>query len=566
MKKILLTLVAAATVTAGSAQDLQSIKNARNEARHTTEFSVAAKMPLSATKMSATKSRRAQKDGVFYARPEGTYWITGYQDQNTTYEYLVVPPFTDLKFPNLCAVKDQATWTYGKSDLKDYVDENNDLIFSFDKPSYGYVSFAPAINVENTSYKVADYVLTMDSVPMMLQPINYVKCHRYYGFQDGSSPFMSGIDSFDFDEDGQPESFKTWGLRQYFEKPATPLYLHEVSVWATTKNKNLTGEKLKAVFNKVVRDKDGHKTVGEEITTMDCTVSVDNEELAAGSGLYPCDLIFACQKADEFGTLTAVPVLLSEEFAITISGLNEDGVDIRTYFADQGEYDEEFATYASPTYIMPADLNGNHIEMKNGNGLSYYGSSKGENYCYNTVFMFYGEMDGMTVVAATNQLLVGEEGGEALAMVEGVDGGVEAYVYTNYPMFIEEDGQLVFSGNYDFDGIPEWAQMNINNAYYEYGRGTDNETRGLHQIWFNVEPLPQGEKGRLAIVTVKSAFGFTAKEPIFILQGDAEVPTGVKTIKFDAQGKFVGTYNMNGQRVNNQKGLVISNGKKVIKK
>ena len=299
---------------------------------------------------------------------------------------------------------------------------------------------------------------------------------------------------------------------------------------------------------------------------MDCTVSVDNEELAAGSGLYPCDLIFACQKADEFGTLTAVPVLLSEEFAITISGLNEDGVDIRTYFADQGEYDEEFATYASPTYIMPADLNGNHIEMKNGNGLSYYGSSKGENYCYNSVFMFYGEMDGITVVAATNQLLVGEEGGEALAMVEGVDGGVEAYVYTNYPMFIEEDGQLVFSGNYDFDGIPEWAQMNINNAYYEYGRGTDNETRGLHQIWFNVEPLPQGEKGRLAIVTVKSAFGFTAKEPIFILQGDAEVPTGVKTIKFDAQGKFVGTYNMNGQRVNNQKGLVISNGKKVIKK
>ena len=86
-------------------------------------------------------------------------------------------------------------------------------------------------------------------------------------------------------------------------------------------------------------------------------------------------------------------------------------------------------------------------------------------------------------------------------------------------------------------------------------------------IWFEAQALPAGETGRWAEVKVKSAFGITAAPSLFILQGDAQVPTGVKAIKFDADGKFVATYNMSGKRVNeNAKGIIIRDGKKFINK
>lgn len=574
MKRIVISIVAAMTVMAGSAQDLQSIQSiARSKANHAAVSSVATKHhQLSAGKVADVKnSRRALKDGVYYARPEGAFWNTGYVSDTKTYQYLILPPFTDVTFPNMCTAKDQATWAFGTNSLAKFVDENQNLVYSFDKSAYGYVMYAPTISVGQTSYQIADFVLVQDSVPIPLHPFNYVKGGRYYGYGDGASPFMSGLDSFDFNEDGQDEPFKAWAFRQYFEKPINPLYLHEVSMWATTKDKNFTGEKLKAVFNKVNRDEKGNRTVGDVIATMDCTIAdVDTAVLTEESQVYFCDLTFACQKADEFGTMTAHPILLDDEYAITITGINEEGVDIRFYFTDQGENDEEFET-ASPTYIMPADLDGNHIEMKNGNGLSYYGKSKNGNYCYSLVFYFVGEMDGLSVEPASYQLLAGEEGGEAMAMVEGYNDGVPAYVYTNYPMYDTLDGDTVFAGRYAFDGVPEWARIQIDPSYYEYATGTDNEIRGLHLVWFEVQALPVGENGRMAIVNVISALGealgATSKYPILILQGDVEVPAGVKALKFDAQGKFVGSYNMNGQRVNdNQKGLVIRNGKKVIKK
>lgn len=567
MKKGLLTLAAALTVIAASAQDLKSIREiAQSKKIHVTEASVTTKKhEFSAGKVSDVKnSKRSLKDGVFYARPEGSFWLAG-QYTGGSYEYLVVPPYTDVTFLNGCTAKDQAKWTMGENAVDQNADENNNLIMSYDKPKYGYVSLLPTITVGATSYTAGEYMYVTDSVPSMLHPFNYLKGGLYNGFSNGSSAFTNALDAFDFDDDGKDDYFKAWGFRQYFPKPITPLVLHEVSTYITTNDKNFKAEKLKAVFNKVTRDEKGNKVVGDVIAIMDCTeAEVDQEPLDGTDNLYWGGLTFACQEEDEFGTPTAVPVLLNEEYALSITGVNEESALINFYFTDQAGSDEEFETWASPTYILCADLEGNHIAMPNGNGLSYYGTSNG-NYCYNFALYFYGEMDGLSVYSAdnTNQLLAADEGGEALALVEGDTEGSVAYLFTNYPMFAGED----FSGYYGFEGIPEWAQIQIDDTYYEYGRGAQNETRGLNLVWFNVEPLPAGVTGRMATVIVKSAFGISAKDPIFILQGDAEVPTGVKAIKFNAEGKYVGSYNMNGQRINgNQKGLVIKDGKKYINK
>ena len=563
MKKHLLTIVALMATTAGFAQDLATVR-ALSQSKNVTEFSVAERHELQDVKEGDLKMRKAPKktfsDGVMYARPQGSYWITGSTSNGTTFEYLVVPPFTDQKFINLSTSKDQATWALGTYDLSSYADEENDLIFSFSKPTPGYVAGCPSITFNNISYQVADYVLPMDSVPYSLHPFNYLRGKRYYGYSNGESAFMSGADSFDFDGDGVAETFYPLGFRQYFEKPATALRLNEVTTWVTTANKDFDGEGLYLVFNKVVRDENNRRSIGEVIGTMNCTnLDLSDEVISADANVYPGDMTFANLTEDEFGTLTPTPILLDDEFAITIMGTNKEGVDVRFYFTDQGGSEEEYETWATPTYIVPCDKDGNQLGA-NPNGLSYWNeTASGQKYCYSVVFYLDAEMEGMEVLEDLNQQIAPTEGGETASAPIDSEKGYPAYVYTNYPFFEGED----FSGNYELEGVPEWATAKIDPTGYEYQVGTDNEIRGLHMIWFDTEALPAGQTGRTAEVKIKSAFGITAAPSIFILQGDAQVPDNVKAIKFDADGKFVATYNMKGQRVSeNAKGIVIREGKK----
>jgi len=568
MKKHLLTMVALMATTAGFAQDMATVR-ALSQSKQVTEFSVAERHELQDVKEGGLNMRKAPKktfaDGVMYARPKGSYWISGTSSSGSSYEYLVVPPFTEQKFINLCTSKEQATWAIGTNDMSKYADEENNFVWKFEKPSPGYVSGCPSITFNNISYQVADYVLPMDSVPYTLHPFNYLRGKRYYGYSDGASAFMTGADSFDFDGDSNPETFYPLGFRQYFDKPATALRLNEVIMWVTTPNQDYDGEGLYLVFNKVVRDEKNRRTIGEVIDTMYCTSLDLSDEVITNTNVYPGDITFAKLTEDEFGTLIPAPLLLNEEFAITVMGTNKKDIDVRFYFTDQGGSEEEFETWATPTYIIPCDANGNQLG-DNPNGLSYWNeTASGKKYCYSAVFMFDAEMEGMEIVEDQdlNQQIAPAAGGETASKAEAGAEGHPAYVYTNYPFL--EDGED--AGNYELEGVPTWASAKIDPTGYEYQIGTDNEIRGLHMIWFEAEALPAGETGRWAEVKVKSAFGITAAPSLFILQGDAQVPTGVKAIKFDADGKFVATYNMSGKRVNeNAKGIIIRDGKKFINK
>ena len=571
MKKTLITMTAILVASTGMAQDIDMKSLSKQKASLSQSAVATKKVERSMGEINKAKSRRAQKDGVWYARPQGSFLFTG-GSASSSYEYIAVPPFTEFTFKNMCTDKAQSKWLFGETEITKGIDEEGNLTFSYDKSDYGYVSLLPTISVEGTTYTAGKYAFTIDSVQYSFQPFNYLKGKRYYGYQDGSSPFMSGDDSFDFNDDTQPEKFHPWGFRQFFDKPINPLVLDEISMWMTTNDSLFNGEPLKAVITKVARNADGRRIPGEVIDTLDFAgAEISNEYLSETVKVYPGDIYFSKFSFDEFGTPTTTPIIIDDEFAITIIGVDAPGLDIRFYFTDQGESDEEFYSWAKPTFILCADDNGNHIDMANGNGLSYYGSSSNGNYCYSMVIYFTGRMDAIEVSAMTAEQIAADEGGESGAPIEDGKGQVQsvpAYVYTNYPIYDTSDPENPeYTGIYGFEGIPEWAKLRIDPTYYEYGRGTENEMRGLNQIWFNVEALPEGVTGRSAIIIVKSAFGVVCDQHIHLIQGDAEVVDGVKALRFDNKGRFVESYNMNGQRVNdNQKGLVIRNGKKMIKK
>lgn len=579
MKKVLLTLVAFVATTAGFAQsEVAVVKNVSNRVADHQQQAAPVVRKASLDGEQAVAKRRSAVDSIYYARPAGTYWVSGsYTDdagKEKTYEYLVIPPFTDMLFVN---VSNDLTgkWTLGSSALDEYVDEYGDLTMDWDKITKGYVGYCPQYTVGETSYQVADYILTIDSAVQTLHPFDYVKTHRYYGYASGESAFQTGPDEYDFDDDGKNETFYPQ-FRQFFEKPASPLNLHEVVLWAHSNTPAFTGDYLKLVFNKVERVQVGeryYRTIGEKIGEMKCVQANMSTQQINTTGRYPGDLTFACTTIDEFGTEEVQPLLLDEAFAITIEGTENPSLamDVRFYFGDQGEHEEEWNTRATPTYIVPFDAQGKPIENPNGNpnGLSYFNITKdGQKYCYNIAFHFYGEMDAIKVETddALNVQIAPVAGGETASQPTDGGEGAPAYVWTNYPFFIQEGDNYEDAGYYEFEGIPEWAQVKIDPTYYEYATD-EGSVRGLHMVWFTVEALPEGVTGRSAEINLKSALGAKNQAPIYIVQGDATI-TGVNAMKFDANGKFVGsTFNLAGQRVNdNFKGLVIKNGRKFMNK
>ncbi|MBQ8467927.1 MAG: hypothetical protein IJ546_09590 [Prevotella sp.] len=489
-------------------------------------------------------------DGVYYARPTGTYWL-GNPDRGTVYN--VVPPYAKLSYINLSDNAANSTWSVGNNDVTDLaVGDNLDLEYAFEKVPYGYVAYTPTLKNGKLDYSLANYTVVSDSVPMVVYPYEYVNGHRYYGYSDGSSAFMSGNDNYDFDGDGEAEEFHIHGFQTYFEKPAAPMLFYDVYLLATTADRNTDFSKVCLRFCKVDVNEEGYRVVGDTITSLYCTkVDVDAEYIDK-TEVYPLTMYFTAEELDDFGTPTAKPFLIDEDYWIILDGI--DDIDVRFYFTNQGALPVEMATYARPTYIMCEDMN--HEALGN---LYYYDSKAADPYCYNLAYMFDVMFDGMRI--ENNTAKVGVEGGQAQteeAQTHAV------WLYTNMPIY--EDNE--WTGNYEFVGIPEWAQLTIDPTFYEYTYDDGSSIRGLNLLSFEVQALPAGMTGRSATITVESPeFNYTCETPIYLLQGDAQVSEGVQAIIFDEKGRFVKTYNMNGQTVGaNAKGIVVKNGHKFISK
>ena len=79
--------------------------------------------------------RKSFESEMWYVRPEGSFFLSGqYYDDNDelqSYKYLVVPPFTELKFLNASTDKADTKWFIGTTDLTDslaYVDADRNYM------------------------------------------------------------------------------------------------------------------------------------------------------------------------------------------------------------------------------------------------------------------------------------------------------------------------------------------------------------------------------------------------------------------------------------------------------
>ena len=564
MKRILLFAMGLMAVASVSAQRVQNVEPlAISKSVSVSQFMNQRQAPAKAAAQAPFKSAA---EGVFYARPAGTFWLG-----SSSAKYLVVPPFTEMRFINVSEDVSSTSWTLGSRELNEYVNEDGDLVYRWDKIDWGYVGYAPVLSNGKADYQIADYILTMDSVEQLVYPYNYTDCPRYYGYSNGESAFESGNDVFDWDGDGTDETFHTKGFLQYFEKPAAPMLLSDVIIWATTPNKraNLKFlEPLKLKFYRVERDEEGYRHLGEQFKEIGLmSAEFEAETVSDNAQVYPGTLIFADVQEDEFGTPIPAPFLIDTEYAIVmdVDGFTKSGEesDIRFYFANQGSYAEEMQTRATPTYIMCTSLEGDSL----GN-LSYYNPNASTPYCYNLAYMFDIMMDGIEVQDSTENHVAPVAGGST--QTEEFDG---TYVWTNWPMFeTDEEGNAEWTGNYEFEGLPEWASLKIDPTYYEYKKAGETEddevvVRGLHIVWFEVEPLPEGVKGRKASIEVVSVpYNLKAGRAIQLVQGEPD-DTSVPTLVYDANGKFVKSYNISGRVVGDtSKGVTIKGGKKYFVK
>ncbi|MCD7714002.1 MAG: hypothetical protein LUI08_03620, partial [Prevotella sp.] len=127
----------------------------------------------------------------------------------------------------------------------------------------------------------------------------------------------------------------------------------------------------------------------------------------------------------------------------------------------------------------------------------------------------------------------------------------------------DEDGNenysYIISQNTDEDN--DWITGYNVYDYSEYG---------YYLIEFQTEALPSDMEGRSAVLYFTGA-GYTDSQPVIIIQGNAEVPSGINSVlaypEQAAKTKYAGTYNLAGQRVSDStKGLVVKDGKKVLVK
>lgn len=239
------------------------------------------------------------------------------------------------------------------------------------------------------------------------------------------------------------------------------------------------------------------------------TISKDDcLDLGGGSAT----LVAYFYEVDIFGGLMQVPVVVPGDFVVQITGYNESNCNFG-FITD----------YYTPGGTTLFTVNGNYTELW----------SQGSNLA-----IMYNAYWPVAANGAGSEVLVAPvEGGVAM------DGEYPAIaILTN---LLDPESEMYV------ENAPEWIETDLDFSTYAEG--------GYVQAQFTAAQLPEGETGRIGIVTV-DADGF--KLDIVIMQGEV-VNTGVENVVAPSfSGK---TYNLLGVEVDeNYKGIVIKNGKKTI--
>ena len=563
MKKFLLFVVAAAFTVNASAQ----FKAAEKVSQPKAIVSSVAFEAVKADPVKLSSRKKTLANGVVYSRPEGTFWLA-YDKAGMGYSqsFLMVPPFTDLSFQNISTAKGDTVWTINGKEYP--AEEDGSFDFGslpiqdpYDAP--GGVSYypMPTLTIGETAFTLQGVGSTKSSnystyasgiVVDTLNAFTLFDSHNttYIGW-GAMYPSAYLYGSGTLGKDGG----KCLGVFQDYPKPAAPLYIQDAYADCLS---NLEvpipeGKELSLVF--VELDDEGNETenVLGTMTATSASVEWDKEEDGTYKKLVNADnlesgeaftgqIVFEQKEVDYIGNETVTPVIINTPFRVYLLGIDEEGVDIG--FSGRLVGDEKA-------------IGGSYFMIQNDSEIHNYSYNSGISLPFNFTAMYDV---AMLQDSDTGEYTAPTEGG-TVTRADNAEYDV-AYVYTAYPWYDNLENENYFVYVEYPEGDPEWITTTIDDSYYNKTDSND-DYYGVTMIGMEAEALPEGVEGRYATVYV---YGPAAEVSFVVKQGEVTAIKGV-TVK-DENSKFAGaTYNLAGQKVGaDYKGIVIENGKKVVKK
>ena len=606
MKKLLIFAVLAMTASLADAQALTAQK-VKMPALSERISEIAAQQPKKAlTPGMKSTPKRSKETGIYYKRPAGTLY-TCFNEEGSGYGMLflstnpfLVPEFVPVLegeadfawHMNMLNASGDATFSYDITDLMaDSITGvlNYPVEVGSSYPLPTIVNATDSFTIGHTPWNEKNYTgnyywsknkslvsrIGQDSIA----PHSYIDDHAgsgaYWGiitpkkvvkYNNNPYDYLFGTGTYQMDDDDTLDSLAiSMGVQQYYEKPQSPLYVENVFIHAVTfAEQPIVGDaKLVMTINNAVFDEEANKYVpGDKvIATLECTAedlsNVTNPETFGDGKVIDFVLNFK-QKVEGILGTSIEPFTIDEPFIVTVTGFEQEGVDIDLCGHENPEED-----MLEPAYVI-FDING---QVRSGR---LYRDPVCVPFIFNSCFDYAepwkdAENNAGETLENFNVLKVSADGKEVSNMAYA-----EAdftFVSTAFTWFNSEDGENYLLLDADQEDLPDWISVSVQSETDEqYGSYT-----GRTMLFVECDALPDGEKGRYAVAYVYGR-GYTSRTPIIIVQGEVDgieniVETlgienaSVKTISSD---KF---FNLKGQQTTKAtKGIVIRDGKKFFAK
>ena len=511
----------------------------------------------------AKAPQRTKATGLYYTNPVGTYYSAARDtdpDTGESLEYpysytayqetrLVVPALAPFTFTNRSQDAAQTQWqwnVFNYDALKEYgyvtVDNSLSLMLANRRSTeemYDVPILSSASGDDTFLFGEKNYISYMVVSPQTryLGLNDYQVTHMYATMADGQYVFGTGQVRV-----SAAESYPSEGVLQYFDQPASPLYIDRFNIACLSKTDFIDrNHKLTLTVYNVVSGADGIKRPGDEVLYT-ATAGAENVNYESEMGGVKYGSIDFSQWTP---SLKLKPVVIDQPFCVMITGFSQEGVDVGIRGCDMSQ--DEASEGVEPTCVL----------VSNGEKLQTLVNSS---YKLGMALTFRAMFDNIMVLneensgAAYNVARVSDTGKTHLT-----DGKTEADGLASVPVYTAcpwKDSKGNMNYYWDVDATNSWVKgVSADDSQYE--------SKGMYGLQFTCDPLPSGVAGRSATIWLKGK-GAAASTPIVLLQGEAQL-SGVGSVSYRQPASDDKTYNMAGQQVGKgYKGLVIRGGKKYV--
>lgn len=609
VKNLLLLSCFALTAITGYSANRPMMRSAKRAPKHVkfetkaSPLNVSAKdckavLDAQATSEKKSAIRKTAPSGMYYEAPEGSY-LEGFSFDGHGWfgTRFLVPPFKNVcfKYHINKPETDTIAWKLNMPDENYYedisaADIRKDSVLNFGMydgpmapddywatPTMCYNKDSFLLGTDNYYYEngyqftTPKFAHNAELSAMTNYNDHNNKNKHYYGWGviDRRYLFGSGNDEIRIlDEatgDSVDVSCPVVAIRQKMGKTNGPLYIEYVfcSVLSFSDNPIPEDKTLSMTLY--------NPTTNDVYATLTCSadeVYPDDDYQTEYGVLHAFQAKFYNLKENEIGDVYIEPVIVDGEWAISIDGLDQEGVDFAMFGINNTNNETGVCEYPIPyaEFILA---------MPNGDTQAMHYTSD-----YLSVqFSFEARYDGVEVMADNNlNVLNVSADGETCSNPSYIEsygedlGGAVVKTATSWFGFdyvydeeLEYDKRVtLLDGEYGYyypnEELPEWIT-----AIYCDASAWDTYRSNL--LFVECEPLPEGVEYRTAKFYIEGDGGVISEDPIIIIQGDMNasgVSQIVKDIKMQSAKKI---YNLAGQLVDKSyKGIVIKNGVKAIQK